>query len=73
MATNNPHTMNMIGSRIGFTPPPHQNAEVHRQVMDEIRAMTKEQFVKSTIEAGIYTPDGQLTAPYRSDDRNGMK
>lgn len=58
----------MTDPRNGFTPPPHRNAEVHRQVMAEIRSMSKDQFVKSTIEAGIYTKSGQLTAPYRPDD-----
>lgn len=51
-----------------FTPTPHRNAAVHRQVMEEVRTMTKEQFVASTVEAGIYTADGQLTVPYWSDD-----
>ena len=44
-----------------MTLPPHPNVQIHQLVMEEIRAMTTDQFIASTVEAGIYMPDGQLT------------
>lgn len=38
--------------------------EIHKQVLKEVRAMTKEEGFKSLIKSGIYTPDGQLAPEY---------
>jgi len=70
MATSKLHTVNMADRRNGFTPPPHENAEAHRVVMERMRSMSGDQFVASAVRAGIYTADGKLTDPYRSDGRN---
>lgn len=29
--------------------------------------MSDEEFLQACVDAGIYTPDGQLTPPYRDD------
>lgn len=59
----------MSDRRHGFTPPPHENAKAHHRAMERMRSMSGEQFLASAVRAGIYTSDGQLTAPYRSDDQ----
>lgn len=49
----------------GFTPPPHANAEYHRRVMELLKTMTPEEALAISVKAGIHTPDGKLTAPYK--------
>lgn len=68
MTTINRHTSSMAGQRNGFTPPPHENAEVHARVMERLAKMSREELLAGDVRAGIRTPDGQLTAPYRSDE-----
>jgi hypothetical protein len=45
---------------------PHINAEPHRRAMERLKKMTSEEIFQSAVQAGIYTPDGQLTEPYKS-------
>lgn len=54
-----------------FTPPPHENAEVHARVMARLETMSREELIAADVRAGIRTPDGQLTAPYRADEPAG--
>ncbi len=49
----------------GFVPPPHANASVHRRVMERLESMSPREFLAFSVEAGIHTPDGKLTAPYK--------
>lgn len=56
----------------GFVPPTHINAEAHKRVMEWLRQASPEEICQSAVEAGIYTPDGRLTEPYRdSEDEEG--
>ncbi len=71
--TNNRHTASMAGQRNGFTPPPHENAETHARVMARLEKMDRDELIASSVRAGIRTPDGQLTAPYRSDDPQAVR
>lgn len=74
MLRGNRHTQSMAGQRNGFSPPPHENAEVHARVMARLHQMSREELIASDVRAGIRTPDGQLTAPYRpSDGKNDKK
>ncbi|UQA61175.1 hypothetical protein [Polyangium aurulentum] len=50
-----------------WKPPPHGNAEVHRLIMEEWKRMTPAEALESLVQAGICTPDGELTAPYRDE------
>lgn len=68
MTTTNRHNLSMAGQRNGFTPPPHENAETHARVMERLARMNREELIASSVRAGIRTPDGQLTPPYRSDE-----
>lgn len=68
MITGNRHTTSMAGQRNGFTPPPHENAETHARVMARLEQMSREELIASDVRAGIRTPDGQLTAPYRPSE-----
>lgn len=52
-----------LGSAPSLTP--HANAAVHERIMRDLRAMAPEEFMMSLVQAGICTPDGQLTAHYR--------
>lgn len=56
----------------GFKPPPHANAEVHARIMARLAAMTPQEFLQSSVRAGILTPDGQLAEHYR-DNGSGKK
>lgn len=38
-----------------------------RRVLAEMRTMSDEEFLQACVDAGIYTPDGQLAPPYRDD------
>jgi hypothetical protein len=53
-------------SRPTFEPPPHANAEVHARIMAELEKMTSAEFFQTLVDAGIYTPDGQLTEHHRT-------
>ena len=68
MTTPKRYTASMASPRTGFTPPPHENADTHTQVMARLRKMNREELIASGVRAGIRTPDGQLTAPYRSEE-----
>lgn len=68
MTTTNRHNLNMNDRWNGFTPPPHENAEVHARIMARLETMSREELIAADVRAGIRTPDGQLTAPYRSDE-----
>lgn len=48
-----------------FVPPPHANARSHQRVMDLMEKMTPEEALALSVSAGIHTPDGKLTAPYK--------
>ncbi len=52
----------------GFLPPPHPNAETHKKVMALLRKMTPQEALEMSVRAGVHTPDGRLTPPYRPDD-----
>ena len=52
---------------LGFTPPPHANAEAHARLMKRLATMTPHEVFLTAVRAGIYTPDGQLTEHYRDD------
>ena len=51
-----------------FVFPPHANAEVHRRIMEKLSKMTKEQLAQTVVDAGICTPEGELTEHYRDPD-----
>jgi hypothetical protein len=38
-----------------------------REVLEDMYNMTHLEFLESLVDAGIYTPDGELTANYRDD------
>lgn len=40
----------------------------HARAMARLRIMSPEEIFQSAVAAGIYTPDGQLTAPYRAEE-----
>ena len=62
--------MNRRANDHGFMPPPHANARPHRRVMAALEKMSPEQALALSVEAGIHTPDGQLTAAYKpAEDR----
>jgi hypothetical protein len=41
--------------------------ELHERVLARLRGMTRDEAFALAVEAGIYTPDGELTPPYRED------
>jgi hypothetical protein len=51
----------------------HPNAEAHAKVMEDLRRRSPRQVFETLVEAGIYTPNGELTAPYRADNSNGVR
>lgn len=67
------HTQNMKDEKPWWTPPPSENAAAHEKVMERLAKMDRAELIASGVRAGIREPDGQLTAPYRSDASNGMK
>ena len=52
-------------------PLPHQ--EVIDRALDELADMTPEQFFQTLVSAGIYTPEGELTEPYTSDEPSACR
>jgi hypothetical protein len=48
-----------------FTLPPHANAEPHRRLVELWSRMTPEEKFQSFVDAGILTPEGELTEYYR--------
>ncbi len=57
--------MTMRANHDGFVPPPHSNARAHRRVMELLESMTPQEVLALSVEAGIHTADGKLTAPYK--------
>ena len=55
----------------GFVPPPHPNARTHRRVMALLESMTPQEALALSVKAGIHTPDGKLTAPYKPPEEQG--
>ena len=51
-----------------FRVPPSDAELVIRAIADELKTMTREEFLRISVEAGIHTPDGKLTAFYRQAD-----
>jgi len=49
----------------------HANAEAHAKVMEDLRQRSPRQIFETVVEAGIYTPEGRLTAPYRANGSSG--
>lgn len=47
---------------------PSEERAAHPRALARLRAMSPEEIFQSAVAAGIYTPDGQLTAPYRSEE-----
>lgn len=41
-----------------------EQAELHRQVLEEVRAMTPKEGFQDLIKSGIYTPNGELAPEY---------
>lgn len=56
----------------GFEFPPHANAGPLARLMARLRKMTPDELFQTLVDAGIYTPDGQLTEHYR-DGGSGKK
>lgn len=50
-----------------YAPPPHRDVEAHERLMEHLEQMTPEEFFKSLVRAGIYTPEGELTEHYRTN------
>ncbi len=46
--------------------PPHGNADVHKRVMQRLRAMTADERLQTLIDAGICKTNGELAEPYKS-------
>ena len=44
-----------------------------RRVLSQLHALTVEDLFRLMVRAGIYTEDGQLTAPYRSDEPSASR
>lgn len=44
--------------------PPHVNAKAHRELMKLLKTMTPEEFLESTIRAGIHDKKGKLMPFY---------
>ena len=44
---------------------PHANAEAHARFVAEMAKMTPKEIFQTIVDAGIYTPDGELAEPYR--------
>ena len=57
--------MTTRASHHDFVPPPHANARSHQRVMKLLETMTPEEALALSVAAGIHTPDGKLTAPYK--------
>ena len=53
-------------SKPWWTPPPHENAEGHKRVMERLKKMSREELLERGVGAGIWEPDGQLAPPYRA-------
>ena len=44
-----------------------------RRVLAEMQKMSAAELVRSMVRAGIYTEDGELTAPYRSEEPSAYR
>lgn len=44
-----------------------------RRVLAEMQQMSVEELFQNAVLAGIYTADGQLTAPYRGDEPSAYR
>jgi hypothetical protein len=47
---------------------PHANAEAHARLMERWSKMTSAEIFQTIVDAGIYTPDGELAEPYRTPE-----
>jgi hypothetical protein len=44
-----------------------EETRFRRRALRQLRQLSDEEFFQLCVRAGIYTPDGQLTPPYRDD------
>jgi hypothetical protein len=44
-----------------------------RRVLSQLHTLTVEDLFRLMVRAGIYTEDGQLTAPYRSEEPSASR
>lgn len=44
-----------------------EETRIRRRALAKLRALSPEERFQLAVRAGIYTPDGQLTPPYRDD------
>ena len=49
----------------------HGNAEAHAKVMEDLRQRSSCQIFETAVEAGIFTPECELTEPCRAGASNG--
>jgi hypothetical protein len=45
-----------------------EDQELHERVMARARSLSPEEIFAIAVHAGIYTPEGELTPPYRDDE-----
>lgn len=53
--------------------PPLPEEDALCRALAKLRAMTPDQIFQTAVHAGIYTPDGQLTEPYTSDEPSAYR
>ena len=47
--------------------PAHANASVHKRIMDDLKNMTSQEFLKTLVQSQICTQDGKLTDYYAGE------
>lgn len=50
-----------------------EETRARRRVLAKIRQMTPDELHRLFVDAGIYTEDGQLAAPYRGDEPSAYR
>ncbi len=50
------------------TLPPHPDADVHERMMAYLKRMTRQEFLQSLVDTGIYTSEGKLAERYAGGD-----
>ena len=45
-----------------------QQTRIRRRRLAEMHQLSREELFQLAVRAGIFTPDGELTEPYRSDE-----
>ncbi len=45
-----------------------KNKKIHKQIMEQLKNMTPEEFLQTLVDAGIYTKKGNLTEYYQTRD-----